>query len=184
MRYFFGNILFELMEKDRSIYVLHGDTGFGIFDRIQKAYPDRIVNIGLMEQSMISIAAGMALQGLRPYVYSITPFLIERAFEQVKIDINAQNVNVKLVGYCDYPNQGVTHNCVDLNIMDAFPNIVQYYPKTELEMRTALYESYNSKKPSFFGLKKYRGVYEDTEPIQLHGSISDDAVQSGLSLLH
>lgn len=156
MRYFFGKILFELVEKDKAVYIVHGDIGYGIFDTIQAKYPDRIINIGLCEQSMVSIAAGMALQGLKPYVYTITPFLVERAFEQIKIDVVAQDANVKLVGYCDYPKQGVTHNSVEMNIVDAL-SIRQYYPTDEFDMRTSLYESYNSKKPAFFGLKKYIG---------------------------
>ena len=65
--------------------------------------------MGICEQSIISVASGMALEGLQPWVYTITPFLIERPFEQIKLDIDHQNVNVNLVGYADYPTLGPTH---------------------------------------------------------------------------
>ena len=59
---------------------------------------------------MIGVASGMSIEGLKPWVYTITPFLIERLFEQVKLDIDQQNVNVNLVGFADYPNLGPTHS--------------------------------------------------------------------------
>ena len=67
---------------------------------------DRFINMGICEQSMIGVSSGMALEGLKPWVYTITPFLIERPFEQVKLDIDRQMANVKLVGFADYPTLG------------------------------------------------------------------------------
>ena len=67
--------------------------------------------MGICEQSLIGTAAGMALEGLKPWVYTITPFLIERPFEQVKLDLDQQKVNVNLVGFApDYPSLGPTHS--------------------------------------------------------------------------
>ena len=88
MRNEFGKIIVELAEKDKDIYLLVGDIGYGMFDEFRKRFPNRFFNLGICEQSMIGIASGMALQGLKPYVYTITPFLIERPFEQIKLDIN------------------------------------------------------------------------------------------------
>ena len=76
---------------------------------LEKIIPKRFFNMGICEQSIIGLSAGMALEGLKPWVYTITP-LIERPFEQVKLDINQQNVNVKLVGYADYPKPR-SHTC-------------------------------------------------------------------------
>lgn len=97
----------------------------------------------------------MALEGLKPYVYTITPFIIERAFEQVKLDINGQNVNVKLVGFADYPTLGPTHAEIDAQwIMSRFKNITSYFPKDSEETRKFVLESYEHQKPTFISLKK------------------------------
>ena len=117
----------ELAEKDEKIVLITGDIGYGIFDEYRKRFPDRFINIGICEQSMISVASGMALEGLKPYVFTITPFLIERPFEQIKVDIDQQNVNVKLVGYADYPTQGPTHAELDAEkLMGLFKNVKSY----------------------------------------------------------
>ncbi len=155
MRKEFGKIIVELAERDKDIVLIVGDYGYGIIDEFKKRFPDRFMNIGVCEQSMISVAAGMALEGLKPYVFTITPFLIERPFEQVKLDIDQQNVNVKLIGYGDYPTEGPTHSELNANVlMSLFKNIVSYFPKNSEETRKALIESYEYGKPTFISLKK------------------------------
>ena len=155
MRKEFGEIIVELAKKDEKIIVIVGDIGFGVFDKFQKLFPDRFFNFGICEQSTVSAAAGIALEGLKPYVYTITPFLIERAFEQIKLDINEQRVNVKLVGYADYPTQGPSHSEIDgKSLMKLFKNIHSYFPENIEQVRHALEESYVSEKPAFISLKK------------------------------
>jgi len=109
MRRRFGKIISQLAEKDEKIYVIVGDIGYRVFDEFRDKFPNRFINMGICEQSIISVASGMALEGLKPWVYTITPFLIERPFEQIKLDIDQQNVNVNLVGFADYPTLGPTH---------------------------------------------------------------------------
>ncbi|GAG25068.1 unnamed protein product, partial [marine sediment metagenome] len=87
MRKQFGKTLVELAEKDKNLVLLIGDVEQEMTEFIER-WPERFFNLGLCEQTMISMAAGMALEGMRPIVYSITPFLIERPFEQIKIDID------------------------------------------------------------------------------------------------
>lgn len=155
MRREFGKVIVELAERDKDIILMVGDIGYGIFDEYRKKFPDRFFNIGVCEQSMVSLASGMALEGLKPYIYTITPFLIERPFEQVKLDIDCQNVNVKLVGYADYPKHGPTHSEIDARgLMKLLKNIVSYFPANSAETREVLYDSYNHKKPTFISLKK------------------------------
>lgn len=158
MRREFGKTITEIAEKDLEVYLIVGDIGFAIFDEYRKKFPDRFINLGICEQSMISIASGMALEGLKPYVYTITPFLIERPFEQVKLDIDKQNVNVKLVGYADYFTQGPTHAEIDApKLMSLFKNIISYFPKDSEETRKFVLESYEHGKPTFISLKKDGG---------------------------
>ena len=154
MRRSFGKIITELAEKDEDIYVLVGDIGYRVFDDFRERFPDRFINMGICEQSMIGVSAGMALEGLKPWVYTITPFLIERPFEQVKLDIDQQNVDVKLVGFSDYPNLGPTHT--ELNgklMMQLFKNITSYFPKNGDETIQSAIEAYNSIGPAFISLK-------------------------------
>lgn len=154
MRREFGKIITELAEKDKRVYLLSGDIGYAIFDDFRKRFPKRFINLGICEQSLVSVASGLALEGLKPYVYTITPFLIERAFEQIKLDIDQQNVNVKLVGYADYPTQGPTHAEIDAPwLMGRFKNIISYFPKDSREARNFLLESHESKRPVFISLK-------------------------------
>lgn len=154
MRKEFGKVIVELMEKDPEIYLISGDIGHGVFDELRRKYPNRFLNIGLCEQSMVSVASGMALEGLKPWVYTITTFLVERPYEQVKIDINQQNANVKLVGYADYPELGPTHGLSDERLMDRFSNIRCYYPHNSLETRAAAYAAYEHHGPAFISLKE------------------------------
>ena len=154
MRRKFGKIIDRLAKKDEKIFLLVGDIGYGIFDDFRKNHPKKFLNLGICEQSLIGVAAGMSLEGLKPWVYTITPFLIERPFEQVKLDINQQNVNVKLVGYADYPNQGPTH--AELNakkLMSLFKNIKSYYPKDSKQTEKFVLKSYKNKGPNFISLK-------------------------------
>ena len=155
MRREFGKLIVELAEKDNKIYVIAGDIGYKIFDEFKERFPSQFVNIGIREQSMIGFASGLALEGLRPYVYTITPFLIERPFEQIKLDIDQQNVNVKLVGYADYSEQGPTHSELDgKGLMKLCRNIISYFPQNSVETREAVIESYKNEQPAFISLKK------------------------------
>ena len=154
MRRRFGKVITELADRDESIIVLVGDIGYRVFDEFRDKYPERFINIGICEQSMIGVCAGMALEGLKPWVYTITPFLIERPFEQVKLDIDQQNANVKLVGFADYPTLGPTHK--ELNgekLMHLFSNITSLFPKDGDETQSMIYEAYEKNGPAFISLK-------------------------------
>ena len=154
MRRRFGKVITELADRDENIVVLVGDIGYRVFDEFREKYPDRFINLGICEQSMIGVSAGMALEGLKPWVYTITPFLIERPFEQVKLDIDQQNVNVKLVGFADYSTLGPTH--AELNgekLMQFFTNITSLFPKDGDETQSMVYEAYEKNGPAFISLK-------------------------------
>ena len=154
MRRSFGKIITKLADNDEKIYVIVGDIGYRVFDDFREKHPDRFINMGICEQSMIGVSAGMALEGLKPWVYTITPFLIERPFEQIKLDIDQQNVNVKLVGYADYHSLGPTH--AELNgkkLMKLFKNITSYYPEDGEETQKVTYQAYEKNGPAFISLK-------------------------------
>ena len=154
MRRKFGKILNELAKKDKKIVLLVGDIGYGIFNDFREDFPDRFFNMGICEQSIIGAASGMALEGLQPWVYTITPFLIERPFEQIKLDIDHQNVNVNLVGYADYPTLGPTHMELDgKKTMELFKNIKSFFPLDSNETEKMTIKANQIEGPAFISLK-------------------------------
>ena len=154
MRRTFGKVITELADKDDRVIVIVGDIGYRVFDEFREKYPDRFINIGICEQSMIGVSAGMALEGFKPWVYTITPFLIERPFEQIKLDIDEQNVNVKLVGFADYPHLGPTHTELDGKaMMKLFHNVTSFFPEDGEETRDMVSKAYQIEGPAFISLK-------------------------------
>jgi len=154
MRRRFGEVITKLADEDDDIFVIVADIGYRVFDDFRDKYPDRFINMGICEQSIISVASGMSLEGLQPWVYTITPFLIERPFEQIKLDIDQQNVNVKLVGFADYPTLGPTHSELNATkLMKLFNNIESYFPSDGDETEKMVLEAYERKGPSFISLK-------------------------------
>jgi transketolase len=158
MRHIFAEELYKLAKEDHKVIVIIGDVSCPWLEKIKADMPKQYLNIGIMEQTMVSFAAGMALMGFRPYVYTITPFLIERAFEQIKLDVDFNNLSVTLVGYSDYPESGPTHTENDAALtMCSFNNIKTHYPKDKTKLIKQMREAYEKGGPAFFGLKKYNG---------------------------
>ena len=156
MRRAFGKTIYKLASKDPNVVLLTGDVEQDIAD-YKATFPDRYFNLGLCEQTIISMAAGMALEGMRPVVYSITPFLIERPFEQIKIDIDEQCLPVLLIGNADYPTHGPTHRPLDAQGLSAlFKNVMSYFPLNAFETEKAMLDAYLMKKPAIICLRNER----------------------------
>lgn len=116
------NAIIPYARKEKRIILLVCDMGFGVADKFKKEFPDRIFNMGIMEQGTVGIAAGMAMTGLIPIVYSIVNFLAFRAIEQIRNDVILQDLNVKFIatGVNDYFKfLGPSHCCGedDIKIM-------------------------------------------------------------------
>lgn len=156
MRHRFGEIIFEFAKADSRVILVTGDIGYGLFDELKDKYPLQYVNIGICEQTMIGVAAGLAIEGWKPWVYTITPFLLERPFEQVKLDVDQQNLNVKLVGFADYPNLGPTHRLAKDNgqtLCSTFSNIKAYFPSDNRQTEDALRAEVRRVGPAFLSLR-------------------------------
>jgi len=154
MRRTFGSEIASLAARDPDIVLLVGDIGYRVFDVFREKYPSRFFNLGICEQSLIGVAAGMSLEGMKPWVYTITPFLIERPFEQIKLDIDQQKANVKLVGFADYPTLGPTHSELDAKkLMSLFSNIVSFFPDNGTQTKRAIESAYELDGPAFISLK-------------------------------
>ncbi len=98
MRHVFINELIKESKKDKSIYLITADLGFKAFEIFQKEFPDRFINLGVAENNMVGVGAGMALRGKKVFIYSILPFVVFRSFEQIRNIICHNNLNVTLVG--------------------------------------------------------------------------------------
>ena len=138
MRKTFINTLIECAKKDKSIFVLVGDLGFSVFEEFASLFPDRYINVGVAEQNMTGIAAGLAHEGYKVITYSIGNFNTLRCFEQIRNDVCYHNLNVKIVSVgagFSYGSQGYTHFAIeDIAAMRLLPNIRIYSPSTINEM--------------------------------------------------
>lgn len=154
MRRAFGKAIVKLAEKDPNVVLLTGDVEQEM-NEYKERFGDRYFNLGLCEQTMVSMAAGMALEGLRPVLYSITPFVLERPFEQIKIDIDEQCLPVIIVGNDDYPTHGPTHRALNAQgLVGLFKNVVGFFPHSLLEAEKAMLDAYLMKKPAVICLKR------------------------------
>lgn len=152
MRWTFKDHLYALMERDTRTHLLWCDVGIGLFQKHLADFPGRCLNCGTAEQATVSMAAGMAIAGLRPILYSITPFLLERAFEQIKIDVDQMNLPVGIIGHSDH-HSGPTHQELNARAMIGLcKNIRGYFPETKDEMIDAM-GVVDLDKPWFLALK-------------------------------
>lgn len=94
----FVKILEELMKKDKKIFTITADMGYNVFESIQEKFPDRFLNTGITEQASTSFAAGLSLAGYEVYFYAQAPFITMRNFEQIRLDLVYNHLNVKLIG--------------------------------------------------------------------------------------
>lgn len=154
----FQQELLKLMQKDKNIWLLVGDLGYKMFDDHFNLFPERTINTGAAEQSMIGTAVGLALCGKLPFCYSITPFLIWRPTETIRLYVNHEKVPVVLVGSGrdkDYSEDGFSHDGTDAKgLMDLFGNIRQYYPTSKDEIPKVVREIYEKKEPTFLSLRR------------------------------
>ncbi|MCX7046117.1 MAG: transketolase [Candidatus Sumerlaeota bacterium] len=132
MRDSFIRALSELTATDPRIYTLVADNGAIVFDNYRALHPDHFINCGVAEATMISAAAGMASTGLIPFTYTISNFIAERAFEQIRDDVCYQRMNVKIVGVgsgITYANLGPTHHGIeDIALMRMLPGMTVFSP--------------------------------------------------------
>src|SRR5262245_1133273 len=132
MRDAFAKEITKLGTEDKRIVVLSGDIGNRLFDGSKAACPDRFFNCGVAEANMVSLAAGLALCGLRPVVYTITSFVTFRCYEQIRVDLCYHNVPVVLVGVgagLGYASLGATHHsCEDIASLRVLPHMTVVCP--------------------------------------------------------
>ena len=143
MRNKFAEVLYKFSKKNKKIRVVAADISpAGKMAELSKKYPDRFINVGVAESSMISICAGLAMRGLKPFAYTIASFSIFRPFEMVRIDVGYQNLPVVIVGMgagTVYSTLGGTHMTQeDISVMRCLPNFKILSPCDPLELEKCL----------------------------------------------
>ena len=142
MRKQFVKTVTEMLEGDYNHVLLLGDIGvFGFRDAAIR-FPGRVCNVGILEQATVSMAAGLAMTGFIPIVHTIAPFLVERAYEQLKIDFGYQDlpgIFVSVGASFDYASLGCTHHCpADVSLIENIPGFEIYVPGNQTELDKAL----------------------------------------------
>lgn len=159
----------KLIETDERVIALLGDISvFSLRETIAK-YPGRIFDIGILEQTSISTAAGMAIAGMTPVFHTIAPFLVERAYEQLKLDFGYQKLGGNFISVgasFDYTSLGSTHHCpADVNILKQIPNMQIIIPGTADEFKLLYETEYNNGEPTYFRLSEQSN--RDSYPVVL-----------------
>lgn len=156
MRAQMGATLAELMDTDPRLAVVLADISHGYFERPAAAHPQRVIKVGIMEQTAVSLAAGLALEGFVPVVHSITPFVVERPFEQIKDDFCYQRLGGNFISTgasYDYGTDGMTHHgSGDVPILHTLPGMEVVVPGTAGEFDALFREAYADGAPTYFRL--------------------------------
>lgn len=179
MRNAFVQQLERLAESDDRIVLLMGDIGNRMFDRFKGRFPDRFYNCGIAEANMMSVAAGMAMCGLRPVVYTIVPFVTTRCLEQIRVDVCYHEAPVTIVGVgggLSYAGLGTTHHsCEDIAFLRMLPHMKVVCPGDAYEVRAVLAQALAQDAPVYIRLGK-KG-----EPT-VHDDLPDLTIGRGITL--
>ena len=180
MRNAFADELTKLGTEDARVVMLSGDIGNRLFDKFKDKHPSRFFNCGVAEANMMGVAAGMAMNGLRPVAYTITPFVTTRCLEQIRTDVCYHEAPVTIVAVgagLAYSGLGPTHHaCEDISFLRSIPNMVVICPGDAFEVRGALRAALQQDRPVYIRMGK-KG-----EPVVHKGPIADFAIGKAITI--
>lgn len=177
MRQMCLNMVYELAKRDKRIFFIGSDLGFGTLKQLKVEMPERFFMEGIGEANIIGMATGLALEGKIPYVNTIATFLTRRCFEQIVVDACLHNVNIRLIGNGGgmvYAPLGPTHLAIDdLAILRAVPNMTIVAPADADEMRRFMPQTVDYQGPIYIRLAKGYDpiVTTDDVPFQIGKAI-------------
>lgn len=184
--------IFKIMEKNKKVFLLTNDMGAKGLDDLRQKFPERVINAGISEQNIASVAGGLAKSGNYVYIYGIISHIIFRSLEQIKIDICLPNLPVTILGVgagLSYGQDGPTHHGIeDCGIASVLPNLNIYNPSDYISTYQAVLDCYRHKKPSYIRLDKEKlpNIYnlkDKFENMKTFGKHSQNLlVASGISL--
>ena len=159
MRRQFRDTVTDLAAADDRVVVLLGDISHYMFNDFQRRFPARFYNLGICENALVSVAAGLSAQGFYPFVHTIAPFITERSLEQIKVDMgyNGFGGNIVSCGASfDYAWDGATHHCyTDLAILRLIPGMEVVQPGSCPELDALLRSQYNNGRPTYYRLSDH-----------------------------
>lgn len=165
MREAFVQVMSDLIERDPRVALVLAEISASLFTDAAARHPDRVINVGIREQLAVSVCGGLALAGMRPVVHSYAPFLVERAFEQIKLDLNHQDVGAVLVSIgasYDTPAEGRTHQCPgDVALLDTLPGWTVHVPGHPAEAAALLTDAVGAGGRAYVRLS----TQENAEPL-------------------
>lgn len=154
MRHQMVQTIEELFAKDERLALVLADISRDLFKELLQQYPDRAINLGILEQTAIGVAAGLALEGFIPVVHSIVPFLVERPFEQIKDDFCYQGLGGNFISTgasYDYSTEGMTHHgSGDVQILKSLPGMQIVVPGTASEFDHLFRAAYANGSPTYY----------------------------------
>lgn len=160
----------DLLDQDEKIVLLLGDISVYGFREAFKKHPKRVYNIGICEQATVSLAAGLAAEGMMPIFHTIAPFMVERAFEQLKVDFGYQHlpgIFISVGASYDYASLGCTHHCPgDVALMQTIPGMRIFTPGTAEEFDFYLRMVSRANYPTYFRLSE-----ESNKTMSLSGTV-------------
>jgi len=153
MRAAFGATAADLVDNDDRVAVVLAEISTEYFADALRRHPTRVVNIGIMEQAMVGVAAGFAMEGFHPIAHSLSPFMAERPYEQLKLDFGYQGLGGTFVGVggsYDYAAEGATHHApADASLMLAIPGMEVLVPGHGDEVDRLLRATYANGRPTY-----------------------------------
>lgn len=153
----FVNTFLELAKTDEKLVLIVPDVGFNYFTK--DTLPGRYFNTGVTEYTSMVMAAAMALSGLKPWIYSMVPFVTFRVHEQVRNAVALHKANVKILGVLGGPSYkmlGLSHNLIypteDVDMMKTLPGMQIYLPNSNDTVREMVLDAYSNDKPCYLRL--------------------------------
>ena len=175
--------LYKIALNDKNVVVMTADTGALKFEEFQRDMPNRFYNVGVAEANMMSVAAGLALEGKHVFVFGISNFVTMRCLEQVKIDICAMNLPVTILGMgtgYSYGTDGPTHHITeDVAIMRALPNMTIWSPSDYTMTAQLVNTAYKLNAPSYIRFDK--GPFENIYTVE---DEFDDGIKKMFNTFH
>lgn len=168
MRVEFADSMIKQFDEHPSLAFITGDLGYMALEKVQEKYGERFINAGVAEQNMVTVAAVMAHEGFVPFIYSISPFVTLRPYEQIRNDVCLHNLPVKIVGNgggYGYGIMGATHhNIEDIGALRVLPNMKVYVPFTANDVYDAVNQMVADKSPNYLRLNMGAKVPYEVAP--------------------